>query len=166
MITWTLMLSSTLSITSFKLQSAVEVDMLEQPRRGDFCAICHNDTEKFLFWEGSRMVAHVWAPWNSVSSSPEQRNFRNSLWGFLLLLLLVLVFLLFIIIVFCVIIISLFDICGNILGSHAELGDKNSYLLFWFVICKEHAGENKYRERGSSFGCKCVAMKIILFLFF
>lgn len=48
MITWTLMLSSTLSVTSFKLQSAVEVDMLEQPRKGDFCAMCHDGTEKFL----------------------------------------------------------------------------------------------------------------------
>lgn len=29
----------TLSITSFKLQSTVEVDMLEQPRKGDFCVV-------------------------------------------------------------------------------------------------------------------------------
>lgn len=40
--------TSTLSITSLELKSVVEVGMLEQPRTGDFCAICHDGTEKLL----------------------------------------------------------------------------------------------------------------------
>lgn len=40
--------SSTLSTSSFRLQGSVGADMLEQPRKGDFCAVCHDGTEKLL----------------------------------------------------------------------------------------------------------------------
>lgn len=40
--------SSTLSISSPESQSAAEVGMSEEPRKGDFCAICHDGTEKLL----------------------------------------------------------------------------------------------------------------------
>lgn len=150
-------------ISSFKLQSTVEVDILEQPKEGNFSAICHDGPEKLLTIQADllglkateRYQLHSWR------ASLQELSLKLSL-----LLLLLLLFIIITIIIFCVTV-----SCLIFVGIYLFLVPcwEIKTVNFCFNSCHmQRTCSRKQIWRKRSFCCKCKAslkISILLLLF-